>query len=50
MNFVYDMGYDDWDCVIHLDQDELTRVIGDRDYTCPYYRQGDDYTIVRKQL
>lgn len=49
MNFTYDPEYDDYSCVINLDEDELSRLIGDKNYRCPYFRMGDDYTIVRKQ-
>jgi len=33
-----------------MDEDELNRFLTDVHSSCPYYRLGDDYTIVRKQL
>ena len=38
--------YDDMD----LDEDETAQFIGGRFQNCPYYRPGDEYTIVRKQI
>ena len=32
-----------------LDEDEMYRFVYGKNDNCPYYRQGDDYTIVRKQ-
>ena len=36
--------------VIDMDEDEYLRVYSNPNKGCPYYRQGDDYTIVRRQL
>ena len=33
-----------------LDEDELVRFLSDAYYDCPYYRNGDEYRVVRKQL
>ena len=44
----YELGYNV--CDMDLDEDETARFIrGDFD-SCPYYRTGDEYTIVRKQI
>ena len=34
----------------NLDEDEMARFMEDRFYDCPYYRLGDEYMIVRKQM
>ena len=47
---VYDEEYDEDFCQINMDEDELNRFLTDTHSSCPYYRLGDDYTIVRKQL
>ena len=47
---VYDEEYNEDVCQIDMDEDELGRFLTDGHYSCPYYRCGDDYTIVRKQL
>ena len=31
-------------------EDEHMRLISDQHYQCPYYRNGDDYRIVRHQM
>lgn len=48
MNFVYDEDYDEYVCIANIDEDEYSRFIsGSR---CSYFRFGDDYTIVKKQM
>ena len=38
-------------CVYYsYDEDELVRFMEDRYYNCPYYRLGDEYSVVRKQM
>ena len=49
MNYYYDEEYDAYLCAINLDEDEVVRISSDSRYVCPYFRMGDDYTIVRKQ-
>jgi len=36
-------------CSLNLDQDDLAKMRYDRKASCPYFKMGDDYTIVRKQ-
>lgn len=36
-------------CSMSLDQDEIARLRYSSHNGCPYFRMGDDYTIVRKQ-
>lgn len=33
-----------------LDEDDYARIIGDSHYSCPFYRTGNEYTIVKKQI
>ncbi len=45
----YDEEYDEYYCMMDLDEDEVYRLYtSGKDY-CPYYRQGDDYTLARRQ-
>ena len=37
-------------CDVNMDEDEYMRPISDQHYQCPYYRNGDDYRIVRHQM
>lgn len=48
--YVYDEDYEGYFCDINLDEDELSRLMSDRHYSCPYYRNGDEYAVVRRQL
>jgi hypothetical protein len=50
MYYEYDEEYECYVCDMDLDEDEMARFLQDRHYECPYYRFGDEYTIVRKQI
>ena len=45
----YDEEYDEYYCMMDLDEDEVYRISTSRSQHCPYYRQGDDYTLARRQ-
>ena len=49
-NYVYDEDFEYYVCDMDLDEDELVRFMEDRYYNCPYYRLGDEYSVVRKQM
>ena len=49
INYAYDEDYECYTCLHNLDEDEMVRFISGTFNECPYYRMGDDYTIVRKQ-
>lgn len=49
INYGYDDEYENYYCLINIDEDELERSRSYRDYSCPYFRFGDEYSIVRKQ-
>ena len=50
MYFEYDEELEDEVCVAPVDMDDLARLIESRNRpACPFYRPGDEYTIVRKQ-
>ena len=36
-------------CDVYLDEDEAERLLERRDKACPYFRDGDDYAVVRRQ-
>lgn len=50
MNYAYDDEYDEYYCIIDMDEDECYSLMSGSHAICPYYRRGDDYTIVRKQI
>ena len=45
----YDEEFDEYACMMDLDEDEMYRFMTSGKSHCPYYRQGDDYTLARKQ-
>ncbi len=45
----YDEEYDEYYCMMDLDEDEVCRILFSPGGRCPYYRQGDDYTLARRQ-
>lgn len=49
MFYEYDEEYEEMICSVNFDEDELTHFMGSRHSSCPYFRFGDEYTIVRKQ-
>ena len=49
INYYYDEEYECYTCAVNLDEDEMGRFLRGNFGECPYYRRGDDYTIVRKQ-
>lgn len=50
MYYEYDEEYEYYTCQMNLDEDEMGRFIQGTSYDCPYYRNGNEYTIVRKQM
>lgn len=49
MNYIYDEDYECMTCAVDLDEDEYAGFISGRERSCPYFRPGDEYSIVRKQ-
>ena len=48
--YVYDADYECYVCDINMDEDEYMRFMSDSHFSCPYYRNGDEYAVVRKQI
>ncbi len=49
VNFVFDEDYEEYTCLVDLDEDEYYRLTSQANYACPYYRLDDEYGVVRKQ-
>jgi len=49
-NYEYDEEYDVYTCQVNLDEDELYRFVTDTWESCPYYRNGDEYAVVRHKM
>lgn len=51
MYFEYDYDYEEYCCTqSSLDEDDIAKMAIDSHYHCPYFRVGNEYTIVRKQI
>lgn len=48
-NFVYDEEYEEYVCVVNMDEDDLARLVQTKYRSCPYFSYGDEYKIARKQ-
>ena len=50
-NFVWDDEDEQYYCEMDMDEDDYARVfLGRKHESCPYYRNGDEYRVVRKQM
>ena len=47
--YSYDEEWDCYVCEMQLDEDEYARYLQGQYKQCPYYRDGDEYKIARKQ-
>ena len=48
--YIYDEDYESYVCDKNMDEDEDIRLMTDRYFQCPFYRNGDEYAVVRKQM
>ena len=47
---IYDEYYEEYVCDVNMDEDEYGRLASDSHYICPYYKNGDEYRVVRHQI
>ncbi|MGN0633158.1 MAG: DUF6472 family protein [Oscillospiraceae bacterium] len=47
--YTYDEEYEEYYCSADVDEDDFYRLTNDRKSGCPFYRNGDEYAVVRKQ-
>ena len=48
-NYVYDEEYEEYACVVSMDEDDIARLMQSGHAECPYFSYGDEYRIARKQ-
>lgn len=48
-NLVYDEELEDYVCDAILDEDDIARLYGNKEFSCPYFRADDDYKLARRQ-
>lgn len=49
-HYFYDEEYEEYVCGVNMDEDDWYRLIENHKEACPYYRNGDEYLVVRKQI
>lgn len=49
-NYYYDEEAEEYICEVDMDEDEYIRFLEDKHTSCMYYRNGDEYRIVRHQM
>ena len=50
MYYDYDDEYECYICEVNLDEDEMSRFMSNSFETCPYFKFGNEYSIVKKQM
>lgn len=48
--YVYDEDDDCYFCSVDMDEDDYARLMGGGKSACPYFRGGDEYSVVRHQM
>lgn len=48
--YVYDDEAEEYFCTRDMDQDDYGRLVSGQWKGCPFYRDGDEYKVVRHQL
>ena len=47
---IYDEEYEEYVCDARMDEDDYSRLNQNGYRQCPYYRNGDEYLVVRRQM
>ncbi|MEE1312320.1 MAG: DUF6472 family protein [Lachnospiraceae bacterium] len=48
--YTYDEEYECYVCDVNMDEDEYCRLLSNKEYQCPYWRDGNEYAVVKKQM
>ena len=46
----YDEEYGEYVCSVNMDEDDFGRLFSGESPSCPFYRDGDEYKVVRHQM
>ncbi len=49
VNFSFDDESEEYVCCMQFDEDEMHALLSNKYKKCPFYRLGNEYTIVKKQ-
>ncbi len=46
----YDEETEEYYCSVSLDEDDMARFLSRKYKSCPYFKNGDEYQVVRHQM
>ncbi|MCR5235904.1 MAG: DUF6472 family protein [Lachnospiraceae bacterium] len=48
--YVYDDDLEEYICDMDMDEDDYAHIMTQSSRDCPYWRNGDEYAVVRHQM
>lgn len=48
--YEYDEEFEEYFCSVNMDEDDYMRMMSQTRKSCRYYRNGDEYAVVRHQM
>ncbi len=48
--YMYDEDFDEYVCDMDMDEDDYVRLVESKFKGCPYYKDGDEYKVVKHQM
>ena len=48
--YAYDEEYEEYFCTADLDEDDTMRLLQEERRQCPFWRNADEYAVVRHQI
>ncbi len=48
--FEYDEEDEEYYCSMDMDEDDYVRIVSQGSKECPFFRNGDEYAVVRHQM
>ena len=48
--FMYDDEIEEYVCDVNMDEDDFRRLMQSSFKECPYFKDGDEYKVVRHQM
>ena len=48
--YAYDEEDEEYYCDVYMDEDEAAKLAQGHYRSCPYFKSGDEYAVVRKQM
>ncbi len=48
--YAYDEDYEEYYCTAEMDEDDYGRLMQGHYKSCPFWRNGDEYAVVRHQI